>query len=57
MTPTMTLRHAAALALVGWYLMVPPLSSDGKEIDTAAKLSQWDARLRFDRASDCNNPG
>jgi hypothetical protein len=53
----MTLRHAAALALVGWYLMVPPLSSDGKEIDTAAKLSQWDARLRFDRASDCNNPG
>jgi hypothetical protein len=24
----MTLRHAAALALVGWYLMMPPLAAD-----------------------------
>ena len=24
---SMTLRHAAALALVGWHLMVPPLST------------------------------
>jgi len=25
----MMLRHTAALALVGWYLMVPPMSPDG----------------------------
>jgi hypothetical protein len=40
----MKLRHAAALALVGWYLMVPPASPNYPEsmtIDTAAPLSQW----------------
>jgi hypothetical protein len=48
-------HHAAALALVGWYLMVPPLAPDGKEIDTTAKLSQWDPSLAFDRADECTN--
>jgi hypothetical protein len=43
-------RHAATLALGGWYLMVPPLSPDGKQIDATAKLSHWDAKLGFDRA-------
>jgi hypothetical protein len=47
--------HAAALALVGWYLMVPPLTSDGKQFDANVPLAQWDARMAFDNASDCEN--
>jgi hypothetical protein len=35
-------RHAAALALVGWYLMVPPRQSDGWP-DLAAPVSEWTA--------------
>jgi len=34
-------RHAAALALVGWYLMLPPLTPNGRWIDTTAPLSAW----------------
>jgi hypothetical protein len=30
----MTLRHAAAITLVGWYLMMPPLQSD---LDSSCK--------------------
>jgi hypothetical protein len=33
-------RHAAALALVGWYLMVPPVASNGR-IDASAPLWKW----------------
>jgi hypothetical protein len=32
----MTLRHAAALALVGWYLMVPPASDWTRSRQTIA---------------------
>jgi len=35
-----TLRHAAALTLVGWYLMLPPVGSDGR-IQKDARLSDW----------------
>ncbi|MHB8381862.1 MAG: hypothetical protein ACYDC3_05925 [Candidatus Binataceae bacterium] len=45
----MKLRHAAALALVGWYLMLPPLKVEGPasnpntpvEADTGVPLAQW----------------
>ena len=41
----MNLRHAAVLALVGWYLIVPPPHSDksrcGRYADPCAPLSQW----------------
>jgi len=37
----MNLRHAAALALVGWYLMVPPYHGDESNASTAAPLSEW----------------
>jgi hypothetical protein len=32
-------RHAAALALVGWYLIIPPLKGLGR--DERAPLSKW----------------
>ncbi len=36
-------RHIAALALVGWYLMVPPLDSPNGALNTSANypLSAW----------------
>lgn len=40
----MNLRHAAALALVGWYLMVPPTGRDNQTRNADAPLSQWKRR-------------
>jgi hypothetical protein len=40
----MTRRHAAALALVGWYLMAPPMkgSVSALSVDLNAPISEWD---------------
>ena len=52
----MNLRHAAALALVGWYLMVPP---DHPKLDDStgwvsqAPLRDWQIVQRFDATSAC----
>ncbi len=37
----MKLCAAAAHALVGWYLILPPLSQNGRWIDTTAPFSAW----------------
>lgn len=34
-------RHAAALALVVWYLMVPPLSADHHQVNYTAPFAAW----------------
>jgi hypothetical protein len=51
-------RHAAALALVGWYLMVPPLSrsSNRQKIgsDFSRPLSEWLSVSVYDSEADCN---
>jgi hypothetical protein len=48
-------RHAAALALVGWYLMVPPITSSWPvTYDTSAPLSKWKQGGSFDTAKECN---
>jgi len=50
----MRLRHAAALALVGWYLMAPPWKdSSHKEWLISAPLSQWVVIDEFDTAAEC----
>jgi hypothetical protein len=56
----MNLRHAAALALVGWYLMVPPLTKVGPDSynlppDTSAPISKWTYSVldHFDREEEC----
>ena len=46
-------RHAAALALVGWYLMVPPAERGGKQLDYHAPLSTWSIMQSFDTAQSC----
>ncbi len=49
-------RHAAALALVGWYLMVPPIGLDGMP-DAKAPLSRWTIGLMgsYDTARACKD--
>jgi hypothetical protein len=59
----MNLRHAAALALVGWYLMLPPFirvgpdpREPGRDIvapDSAAPLSKWFWSGSFDSVEAC----
>jgi hypothetical protein len=46
-------RHAAALALVGWYLMLPPLATSGLDVDQNAPLSTWRQGGAFDTARAC----
>jgi len=54
----MKFRHAAALALVGWYLMVPPQNAHWQEkrqplYNSNAPLSEWDIDESFDTAAEC----
>jgi len=52
----MNTRHAAALALVGWYLMVPPLFPHSKSPfarDDSLPLSRWKLINSFDTAAEC----
>jgi hypothetical protein len=44
--------HAAALALVGWYLMLPPMQ--GGQPNERAPLSKWTIIGSFNTAEDCN---
>jgi hypothetical protein len=45
-------RHAAALALVGWYLMVAPRDPDYLFM-TSAPLTKWAITKSFDTAEEC----
>jgi hypothetical protein len=45
----MKLRHAAALALVGWYLLMPPAKHNGMPADVP--LSRWRNFGAFDSAA------
>lgn len=51
----MNLRHAATLALVGWYLMVPPAVSrqNWNRLMQSAPLGRWVIRDSFDSADAC----
>jgi hypothetical protein len=51
----MSLRHAAALTLVGWYLMVPSIECLPRclRFDGGAPLSIWRQLGSFDSVRDC----
>jgi hypothetical protein len=54
----MTLRHAAALALVGWYLLIPPVFSPMGDHprafnDLNASLNRWDIQASFESDTSC----
>ncbi len=44
--------HAAALALVGWYLMMPPMDENHK-IYMDLPIGQWQVLDSFDSAQEC----
>ena len=49
-------RHAAALALVGWYLMTPPITGDANGrswIDFKVPFTQWTIIDKFNNEEDC----
>lgn len=54
-------RHAVALALVGWYLMMPPQTRTwwiGDEYyDDSAPLNRWTIERSFDKAEACQALG
>jgi hypothetical protein len=47
----MTLHNAAALALVGWYLIVPPIRAD--QVLTNISFRWWTVSESFDSAAAC----
>jgi hypothetical protein len=51
----MKLRHAAALALVGWYLMLPPDTSDKLYPPpySSIPLQKWSIIESYDTAAAC----
>lgn len=50
----MKVCHAGALALVGWYLMEPPVIPSSDRYDVQAPLSRWKITARFDTAAQCH---
>ena len=56
---SMKLRHAAGLALVGWYLMAPPFDRASLTFRTDVPVSEWDnlraAHLRWEGEFDSEN--
>jgi len=51
----MNLRHAAALALVGWYLVTPHALPNSREPNLSLPLSQWVRRGPLPSKSDCED--
>ncbi len=47
-------RHAATLALMGWYLMVPPITDQG-QVELDVPMLQWQQADVFDAASACQH--
>lgn len=48
----MKVCRAAALALLGWYLMMPPLGAD-QLYDNTAPISKWSINSSFNNAMEC----
>jgi hypothetical protein len=51
----MRLRHVAAFALVGFYLITPPVTESGLfvAVDPRLSLSMWDIQGTFDTKDEC----
>ena len=50
----MKFRHATALAIVLWYLMIPPIGIDNK-VDAHAPLSKWRIGVDFESQKQCDD--
>jgi hypothetical protein len=49
----MKARHATALALTAWYLMLPPSIPYSHEVNQSSPLSQWIIGRTFHRNEGC----
>ena len=49
----MKIRHTAGIALVGWCLIMPPLSQDRQQVDKKAPFSRWDTVGTYQTATGC----
>jgi len=49
----MNANHLAGVALVAWYLMVPPPVNTPYKIDTEAPLASWKVHQSFQTEQDC----
>lgn len=47
------LPHAAALALIAWYLIAPPLMGSGGLIAAHAPIPQWERVRSYDTLANC----
>ena len=51
----MNLRHAAALALMGWYLMIPPVEiATGRYVEEAP-IAEWGRLAEYGTLAQCQN--
>ena len=48
-------RHAAALALVGWYLMLPPVDIPKGRYVEEASIAAWRKLVEYDTFTKCEN--
>jgi hypothetical protein len=54
----MNFRHAAALALIGWYLLVPLRENDNSaKLRADVPLGDWVYVSSFDTAKECREAG
>jgi len=52
----MNFRHAAAGALIGWYLIAPPaINGDISQLATGAPIRAWQVIHQFNSAKECEN--
>ena len=52
----MNVRHASALALVPWYLMMPPVGKTGRlNLDVKAPFSLWQTFKVYDTEKQCES--
>jgi hypothetical protein len=51
----MKLRHLAGLTLVGWCLIMPPLSQDRQQVEQNAPLSRWDTVGNYLTSTGCKD--
>ena len=51
----MNLRYAATLALVGWSLIMQPLSDNRQVVEKNAPFSRWDTIGTYDSAAACSH--
>jgi hypothetical protein len=47
-------RHAASLAIIAWYLMIPPIDARNK-VDAHAPMSKWKKGVTFDSEKECDD--